>query len=95
MSYNAPQEEEAAWLSGCLLLPRPALLKIASSRMRHPRRQNVMRLAPSYSGTERMSLASHGRWEGSTHPRPNASAGDRKATGPSAGMLGPQPQWRE
>ena len=35
-SYDAPQEEEAAWLSGCLLLPRPALLKIASSRMRPP-----------------------------------------------------------
>ena len=28
-SYDKTQEEEAAWLSGCLLLPRPALLSIA------------------------------------------------------------------
>ena len=28
-SYDKPQEEEAGWLSGCLLLPRPALLSIA------------------------------------------------------------------
>lgn len=28
-SYNKQQEEEAAWLSGCLLLPRVALLSIA------------------------------------------------------------------
>jgi Zn-dependent peptidase ImmA (M78 family) len=28
-SYDTTQEEEAAWLSGCLLLPRPALLSIA------------------------------------------------------------------
>ena len=27
-SFNAQQEEEAAWLSGCLLLPRPALFTI-------------------------------------------------------------------
>ena len=32
-SYNDQQEEEAAWLSGCLLLPRPALLLIARSRL--------------------------------------------------------------
>ena len=30
-SYDDQQEEEAAWLSGCLLLPRPALLLIAHS----------------------------------------------------------------
>ena len=28
-SYDGPAEAEAAWLSGCLLLPRPALLRIA------------------------------------------------------------------
>lgn len=28
-SYDKQQEEEAGWLSGCLLLPRPALLSIA------------------------------------------------------------------
>ena len=28
-SYDGPAEAEAAWLSGCLLLPRPALLQIA------------------------------------------------------------------
>ena len=32
-SYDDEQEEEAAWLSGCLLLPRPALLLIARSRL--------------------------------------------------------------
>ena len=31
-SYDSQQEEEAAWLSGCLLLPRPALLLIARSK---------------------------------------------------------------
>ncbi len=30
-SYDQLQEAEASWLSGCLLLPRPALLAIASS----------------------------------------------------------------
>lgn len=30
-SYDGRQEEEASWLSGCLLLPRPALLTIAGS----------------------------------------------------------------
>ena len=30
-SYDSQQESEAAWLSGCLLLPRPALLSIARS----------------------------------------------------------------
>ena len=28
-SYDEQQEQEAGWLSGCLLLPRPALLSIA------------------------------------------------------------------
>ena len=28
-SYDGPAEAEATWLSGCLLLPRPALLRIA------------------------------------------------------------------
>ncbi len=28
-SFNAQQEEEAGWLSGCLLLPRPAVYSIA------------------------------------------------------------------
>lgn len=32
-SYNEEQEEEAAWLSGCLLLPRPALLLISRSNL--------------------------------------------------------------
>ena len=32
-SYDEQQEQEAAWLSGCLLLPRPALLKIAALRL--------------------------------------------------------------
>ena len=27
-TYDDQQEAEAAWLSGCLLLPRPALLRI-------------------------------------------------------------------
>jgi len=27
-TYDQGQEEEAAWLSGCLLLPRPALLAL-------------------------------------------------------------------
>ena len=28
-SYDKQQEDEAAWLAGCLLLPRPALVVIA------------------------------------------------------------------
>ena len=32
-SYDEQQEQEAAWLSGCLLLPRPALLRIARSKL--------------------------------------------------------------
>ena len=32
-SYDQTQEDEASWLSGCLLLPRPALLAIARSGM--------------------------------------------------------------
>ena len=31
-SYNRPQEDEAAWLSGCLLLPRGALFHIRRQR---------------------------------------------------------------
>lgn len=30
-SFDRKQEAEAAWLAGCLLLPRPALLRIAKS----------------------------------------------------------------
>jgi Zn-dependent peptidase ImmA (M78 family) len=32
-SYNKQQEEEAKWLSGCLLLPREALLLVRRQRM--------------------------------------------------------------
>jgi Zn-dependent peptidase ImmA (M78 family) len=32
-NFDALQENEAAWLSGCLLLPRPALVAIAQSRL--------------------------------------------------------------
>jgi len=32
-SFNRQQEEEAAWLAGCLLLPRPALVLIARTQM--------------------------------------------------------------
>lgn len=32
-SFNKDQEDEAAWLSGSLLLPRPALMHIANSGM--------------------------------------------------------------
>jgi|ERR1051326_5657411 Zn-dependent peptidase ImmA (M78 family) len=32
-TYDARQEDEAAWLSGCLLLPRPALITIARSSL--------------------------------------------------------------
>ena len=32
-SYDNQQEEEASWLSGCLLLPRKALLNIAKRRL--------------------------------------------------------------
>lgn len=32
-SFNRQQEEEAAWLSGCLLVPRPALVLIARTHM--------------------------------------------------------------
>ena len=32
-SFNRQQEEEAAWLSGCLLLPRPALVFIVRTKM--------------------------------------------------------------
>lgn len=32
-SYDETQEDEAAWLSGCLLLPRPALVWIMKSGM--------------------------------------------------------------
>ena len=32
-SYDDQQEAEAAWLSGCLLLPRPALLRIAKLKL--------------------------------------------------------------
>ncbi len=31
--YNAPNEEEASWLAGVLLLPRPALVHIRTSKM--------------------------------------------------------------
>lgn len=34
-SYNQDQEEEANWLAGCLLLPRPALLAISRARIGH------------------------------------------------------------
>jgi hypothetical protein len=34
-SYDQKQEEEANWLAGCLLLPRPALLDIAGSSANH------------------------------------------------------------
>ena len=34
-SFDEQQEEEATWLSGCLLLPRPALLEIANSGLHH------------------------------------------------------------
>lgn len=30
-TFDRSQEEEASWLSGCLLLPRPALVKIAKN----------------------------------------------------------------
>ena len=33
LSYNELQEQEAGWLSGCLLLPRPALLQIAQLKL--------------------------------------------------------------
>ena len=32
-SYDEQQEDEAAWLAGCLLLPRPALVVIARSKV--------------------------------------------------------------
>ena len=32
-TYDDQQEEEATWLSGCLLLPRPALLLIAEANL--------------------------------------------------------------
>ena len=32
-TYDDQQEAEATWLSGCLLLPRPALLQIAKSNL--------------------------------------------------------------
>ena len=32
-TYDDQQEEEATWLSGCLLLPRPALLSIAEAEL--------------------------------------------------------------
>jgi Zn-dependent peptidase ImmA (M78 family) len=32
-SFDRQQEEEASWLSGCLLLPRPALMAIATKRL--------------------------------------------------------------
>jgi len=31
--YEKEQEDEADWLAGCLLLPRPALIKIRSTKM--------------------------------------------------------------
>ncbi len=34
-TFNKQQEEEAAWFSGCLLLPREALLAICSQSMEH------------------------------------------------------------
>ena len=33
-SHNGRQEAEAAWLSGCLLLPRPAVLRVAEMGLR-------------------------------------------------------------
>ena len=32
-TYDVQQEAEANWLSGCLLLPRPALLRIAQENL--------------------------------------------------------------
>ena len=47
-SYDGQQEEEAAWLSGCLLLPRPALLRIVRSGL------NPRVAAERYMVSERM-----------------------------------------
>lgn len=61
-TYNKEQEEEAKWLSGCLLLPREALLFIRRSGLSAEMvaakygvsvamltfRQNVLKLAPRY-----------------------------------------------
>ena len=47
-SYNGQQEEEAAWLSGCLLLPRPALLRIVRSEV------SLNEAAQRYMVSERM-----------------------------------------
>lgn len=35
-TYNAQQEQEATWLAGALLLPRPALMHIRHTRMTTP-----------------------------------------------------------
>ena len=47
-SYDGQQEEEAAWLSGCLLLPRPALLRIVRSGL------SLSEAATRYKVSERM-----------------------------------------
>ena len=47
-SYDSQQEEEAAWLSGCLLLPRPALLRIVHSGL------SLSEAAKRYKVSERM-----------------------------------------
>lgn len=41
-AYNRPQEDEAAWLAGCLLLPRPACLHILNQGI------NMRKAADSY-----------------------------------------------
>ena len=46
--YDERHEEEAAWLSGCLLLPRPALLRVATMGL------SVAEAAARYGVSERL-----------------------------------------
>ncbi len=66
-SYDSQQEEEAAWLSGCLLLPRPALLLIARSNFslseaakRYDVSQNLLQYRRNITGVSRQ-MANRGR----------------------------------
>lgn len=72
-SYNKLQEEEAKWLSGCMLLPREALLLIRRQKMAPEAaakrygvsvpmltyRQNVLKLGPQFGQWSNTSAIRH------------------------------------
>ena len=65
-TYDEQQEEEATWLSGCLLLPRPALLLIAEANLdireataRYEVSERLLRYRRDITGVERQLRRRH------------------------------------